>query len=256
MSKIKVFIGWDGREKAAYEVLKHSIEKYTKEDVDIIPLYHKELRKQGLFKRPWLIEAQTGNYVDLIDGKNFSTEFSHSRFLVPEIMKYNGWALFMDCDMIFKDDIKKLFSLVDDKYAVMCVKHKQKVDCDVKMDGSLQQDYRRKNWSSFMMINCGHPSNRALTKDVVNTATGNWLHNLSWLKDSEIGDLPDRYNWIAGTSRSGFMPSVIHYTLGGPWFKDYQDCPYADDWWDLYRSFNKDLPDPAADLNTVDYGEV
>src|SRR5688572_18495220 len=135
--ELTVFIGWDGREKIAYEVCKHSIEKHTKHNVKIVPLYHKELRRQGFFSRPWETEAMTGNMRDLIDGRPFSTEFSHTRFLVPALMKYKGWALFMDCDMVVRCDIQEVFSHIDNKFAAMCVKHRQNVTTGTKMDGSV-----------------------------------------------------------------------------------------------------------------------
>ena len=254
--QLKVFVGWDSREKVAYEVLKHSIEKHTTANVDIIPLYHKELRRQGYFQRPWEVEGLTGNFRDMMDGRPFSTEFAHSRFLVPELMKFDGWALFMDCDMIFRCDVREVFQHVDPNKAVMCVKHRQKVERSEKMDGSPQQDYYRKNWSSFVLWNCGHPKNKQLKKETVNTATGGWLHAFSWLEDNDIGSLPDYYNWIEGTSRGDVHPKVIHYTLGGPWFDGWKDVAFNDEWWKYYKSFHHDLPDPAVQLTTVDYASV
>jgi lipopolysaccharide biosynthesis glycosyltransferase len=254
--EMKVFIGWDSREKIAYEVLKHSIVRNTFSNVKIIPLYHKELRRQGFFTRPWLIESMSGNYQDLLDNRNFSTEFSHSRFLIPELMKFDGWALFMDCDMLFKCDIKEIFAHCDDRYAIQCVKHRQKVTKQEKMDGSVQQSYYRKNWSSFMLINCGHKLNKQLTKDVVNTASGSWLHGFTWLPDEYIGALPEYYNWIEGSSPTTEKPRVIHYTLGGPWFDGYKDVMYADEWWKEYEHFHEMLPEPNAQLTEVDYRNV
>lgn len=256
MTQLKVFVGYDGREKVAYEVLKHSIEKNTTADVKVIPLYHKELRKQGYFKRPWVTEALTGNHQDLMDGRPFSTEFSHSRFLVPELMKFKGWALFMDCDMIVRCDIKELFDLFDDKFAVMCVKHRQEVKKSTKMDGSPQQAYYRKNWSSFVAWNCGHPANKQITKDVVNTATGSYLHGFTWLQDHQIGSLPDYYNWIEGCSRGMEHPRIIHYTEGGPWFHGKKEIMYAQQWDELYHSMMEMLPDPSDQILQVDYSNV
>lgn len=253
---LTIVMGYDDREKTAYEVCKHSIEKHTRSEHRIIPLYHKELRRQGYFQRPWITEALTGNRLDLIDGKGFSTEFSHTRFLIPELLKFKGWALFMDCDMLFRCDIKELFSLCDDRYAVMCVKHRQVVKSATKMDGSLQQAYPRKNWSSFMLINCGHPANAVLKKEMVNTAAGGWLHGLSWLNDNQIGELPNTYNWIAGTSPGNVEPKVIHYSEGGPWEIDYQDCLFSDVWYSYYTSLNEDLPMPADSLKTINYGAL
>lgn len=254
--ELVVFLGWDSREKVAYEVCKHSIEKHTHANVKIIPLYHKELRKQGFFKRPWIVDSMTGNYRDLLDEKPFSTEFSHTRFLVPELMGFKGWALFMDCDMIFRCDIKEIFDLADDRYAAMCVKHRHTATEREKMDGSVQQNYYRKNWSSFVLWNCGHPANKILTKNEVNTATGGSLHSFSWLQEHEIGALPDYYNWIEGSSRADLHPRVIHYTKGGPWFDGMKDVLYNDEWWRYYKSFNTDLPDPAVSLSTVDYRSI
>lgn len=256
MTELRIFIGYDGREKIAWEVLKHSIEKNTHANVKIIPLYHKELRKQGYFQRPWITEALTGNHHDLMDGRPFSTEFSHSRFLVPELMKFKGWALFMDCDMIVRCDIKEIFDLCDERYAAMVVKHRQEVKKNIKMDGSPQLAYYRKNWSSFVLWNCGHAANKALNRETVNTASGGWLHGFSWLQEHQIGCLPDYYNWIEGTSRGMDYPRVIHYTEGGPWFHSKKEVMYSEQWEDLYTSFLEMRPEPSDQILQVDYTNV
>lgn len=190
--------------------------------------------------------------VDMLDGKTFSTEFSHTRFLVPHLMGYKGWALFMDADMISLSNIKRLFALCDDKYAVMCVKHiyPPKIDA-IKMDNRAQRLYARKNWSSFVLWNCGHPSNRDLTVEKVNYMTGADLHGFSWLKDSEIGTLPFSYNFIPGISpklppgcnvgKSNIpQPDVIHFSDGGPWFESCRDVPYAEFWTQDFESWQRD----------------
>jgi len=242
---LSVYIGWDAREAVATDVCRHSILRRSENRLNIIPLKHRELRKQGLFSRPWLIESDTGNWKDLLDNKPFSTEFSHTRFLVPHLMNYQGWALFMDSDMLFLSDIEKLFNLANDKYAVMCVKHHQKVNSgDVKMDGRTQLSYNRKNWSSFVLWNCSHPANKSLTPAIVNFMNGSDLHSFSWLKDHEIGDLPYSYNYIPGVSpklppESGNRPDVIHFTFGGPWFEECPEVPYGQMWVDEYEHFQK-----------------
>jgi len=258
MSKdIKVFIGWDSREAAATEVAAYSIKKRTKLPVQISYLKHRELRKGGLFTRPWLVDSTTGNYTDLIDNKPFSTEFSHTRFLVPALMNYKGWALFFDADMIFQSDIQELFKYIDDRYAVMCVKHDHKTkDGAIKMDDRAQLAYHRKNWSSFVLFNCGHPANAKLTKEYISFARGVDLHTFSWLKDSEIGALPFAYNFISGVSpKIDSKPAVIHYTEGGPWFEGCGHVPYADLWLNEYEDCQRnreeflitDIPTMACD---------
>jgi lipopolysaccharide biosynthesis glycosyltransferase len=213
----KVFVGWDTREDIAYQVCEHSILTRSV-DTEVIPLVQKDLRTVGLYKRE----------IDPLS----STEFTFTRFLIPAIMNYKGWALFCDCDIIFLEDIQKLFDLKDNKYAVMCVQHDYTVNEGYKMDGRLQTIYPRKNWSSVFLINCGHPSNQQLTVDLVNTETGKYLHRFAWLDDSEIGSIPVDWNWLVGvySEPKDGTPKAIHYTEGGPWFKNYRNCEYHSQW--------------------------
>lgn len=235
---LQIYLGWDSREEVAASVATHSIRRRTHSNVDIRYLKHRELRKSGNFARPWMIEGSTGDFVDLIDNRPFSTEFSHTRFLVPCLMKYKGWALFADSDMLFLSDIKKLFALCDDQFAVMCVKHNHQPPAKLKMDGREQLRYFRKNWSSFVLWNCAHSANRILTPEKVSFMRGGDLHSFSWLHDYEIGSLPMTYNYISGVSPKLVVPGtpdVIHYTEGGPWFDTCKDVPYAELWTDEYE---------------------
>lgn len=228
---INIYIGYDHREQAAYDVCKHSILKYCSE-ANIIPLNHKDLRKKGLFTREWKIKSD-GTFEDIRDGRPFSTEFAFTRFLVPHIQK-EGWALFIDCDMLFTSDVRDLFAKIDDSKAVMVVKHDythtDKPLEAIKMDGCIQTSYARKNWSSLILWNCSHSANQSLGLEQINYMSGSWLHAFSWLKDEEIGKLPESWNWLEGHSNANIMPDNIHYTRGGPWFKDYKNVEYAKDW--------------------------
>ncbi len=182
-----------------------------------------------------------------MDGKPFSTEFSHTRFLVPNLMNYNGWALFQDSDMMWLSDIKNLFAMADDRYAVMCVKHNHAVPQEyLKMDSRLQTKYFRKNWSSFVLWNCSHRKNKFLTTERVNTMKGSDMHAFSWLSDDEIGGLPFTYNFIPGISNIPTIdgkkdnPECVHYTDGGPWFDNYKDVPYAKEWMREYTAWREE----------------
>lgn len=240
---LNVFIGWDSRETVCSHVAAHSITKRTNSPADIKFLKHREQRQAGNFARPWLIEATTGQYRDMIDDKPFSTEFSHTRFLIPKLMNYKGWALFMDADMIFLSDIKKLFDMRDDKFAVMCVKHTHiPNENKPKMDGIAQSRYHRKNWSSFVLWNCAHPANQSLTSERVNFFPGKELHAFSWLSDAQIGALPFSYNYISGVSPKFSLPAhnrpdVIHFTEGGPWFDECKEVPYGKFWIEEYEDW-------------------
>ena len=222
-----IYVGWDSREDIAYQVCKKSILDKATMSIDVIPLKQHELRESNLYTRD-------------ID-KLASTEFTFTRFLIPELNQFKGWALFIDCDFVFLEDVGKLFAQADDNYAVMCAHHDYTPKPGIKMDGQQQTVYPRKNWSSMFLINCGHPSNASLTKDAVNDMekTGAYFHRFSWLDDSEIGELSHEWNWLVGwyNEPEDGSPKALHYTEGGPWFDNYQDCEYANEYYKVERKY-------------------
>lgn len=224
---LKIFVGWDSREDIAYQVCRQSILDHASVPVEIIPLKQKSLKKSGIYWRD----------VD----KLATTEFTFTRFLLPELTNFNGWALFIDCDFVAIDDIKKLFDHADDRYAVMCAQHDYTPKPGLKMDGQQQTTYPRKNWSSMMLINCGHPSNKALKKELVNnpTTTGAYLHRFSWLPDTEIGKISHEWNWLVGWYKEpkDGTPKFLHYTEGGPWFPQYENCEYSREYYKSLASY-------------------
>ena len=228
-----IYIGWDSREDIAYQVCKKSILDNTTMSADVIPLKQHELRESNLYTRD-------------ID-KLASTEFTFTRFLIPELNQFKDWALFIDCDFVFLEDVEKLFAQADDKYAVMCAHHDYTPKPGIKMDGKQQTVYPRKNWSSMFLINCSHPSNALLTTDVVNDMekTGAFFHRFSWLDDSEIGKLSHEWNWLVGwyNEPEDGTPKALHYTEGGPWFNNYQDCEYANEYYKVERKYLQGLID-------------
>lgn len=141
--------------------------------------------------------------------------------------------------MIFQSDVKNLFKLCDDKFAIMCVKHSHIPQSNAKkMDDREQTRYYRKNWSSFVLWNCEHEANRKLTPEKINFMSGSDLHAFNWLDDSEIGSLQFRYNYISGVSPPippGETPYVIHYSDGGPWMQECAEVPYAGKWIDEHN---------------------
>ena len=158
-----------------------------------------------------------------------STEFSFSRFLTPYLSNYEGWSLFMDCDMIARADFAELFALADDAFAVMVAKHDYTPRADIKFSGHVQTKYEKKNWSSVVLFN--NARCRALTPDFVNTATGLELHQFKWLEsEDQIGRLPPEWNWLVGAYDHNPEAKVAHYTLGGPYFPAYRDVDYGEEW--------------------------
>lgn len=178
---LKLFIGYDSKETVAWHVLVHSIMRRTRKPLSITPIGN-EVLPESIWWRP--------------RGPHDSTEFSNARFLTPYLADYQGWAAFMDCDMVCTTDIDELFALADDQYAVMVRKHQYIPEHSTKFLGQEQSRYHRKNWSSLMLINCGHPETRNLTLEYVNNSPGLDLHGFAWCSDQSIGSLPTDWNHL------------------------------------------------------------
>ena len=215
---IKVFVGYDSREDIAWRVCRHSLLRHSSEPVDVIPLRQNVLRELGLYTRAHDLGA--------------STEFSLTRFLSPYLAAQSGWVVFCDCDFLFLTDINTLVEELDPAKALYCVQHEYTPVHEIKMDGKQQVAYPRKNWSSFMVFNCDHPDVKALTPQVVNSRSPAFLHRLEWIKDEgSIGSLALDWNFLEGEyPKPPRTPRVIHFTNGGPWFAEWQNCDYADLW--------------------------
>ena len=211
---INVFVGYDERESAVFHAFNQSVLDHTKVPVSIIPVH--------------------GPMLEDFDGQQDGTNrFIYSRYLVPNIMDYQGWAIFADGDMIVLGDLQELWALRDPTKAVQVVKHSYRTSSRRKYIGTPIEndniDYPRKNWSSIVLWNCSHLSNRCLTRDYVATAGAEVLHRFKWLRDSEIGALPLEWNMLVNEVHCE-NPKLIHYTLGCPGIEGYKDCPHADVW--------------------------
>jgi len=209
---IRIIIGFDQRESVAFHTFSQSIIEKSSKPVCLIPLALNALNEYS--------ERHA-------DGSN---QFIYSRFLTPSLCDYEGWAIFADGDMICRSDISELWSLRDESKAVMCVKHDYKTKASGKYLGNKNQDYPRKNWSSLVLWNCGHPKNRILTPQLVQQSTGSYLHRFSWLSDDLIGELPLEWNWLTTEYEDNYNAKLLHYTLGTPCFKDYRESEMADEW--------------------------
>jgi len=241
LKMLTVYIGWDSREPIAADVCRHSILEHTSIPVNIVMLKQDELRDTGLYWRD----------VD----KLASTEFTFTRFLVPELNNFEDTAIFMDSDMVLTTDIAELIEDVDPNKAVSCVQHDYTPPEGVKMDGQQQLAYPRKNWSSMVVWNCAHTDNKKVTKELVNNPeiTGAYLHRFSWLSDRDIGLLGPQWNWLVGwyvEGRDG-SPSLLHYTEGGPWFPNHTHCAYADVWNKYHQGYMLSKLHPIITVNDI-----
>lgn len=208
-----MFIGYDSRESVAFSVLAHSIYTRSSQPVSIVPLMLPQLSDVLCRERHPMQ----------------STDFSFSRFLTPYLSGYVGHSIFMDCDMLMQDDIAKLWSLRDDRYAVQLVQHDHRPREQRKFLDTVQTAYEKKNWSSVMLFN--NDRCRALTPEYVSSASGLELHQFKWIaEDNLIGALPRKWNHLVGYDDLSDAVSLVHFTLGGPYFQEYANCEFSQEW--------------------------
>jgi hypothetical protein len=218
MTPLRIFIGYDSREPAAYHVLCHSLLRHASSPISITPLVQSQLRAQGLYLRK--------------RDRSESTEFSLTRYLVPYLSGYSGLSIFIDCDMLCQADIHELLFYVEQvrNKAVYVCQHEYTPKTETKMEGQVQSVYPKKNWSSLMVFRNTYC--RDLTPDVVNRAAPSYLHQFNWIPEQWVGSLPLSWNWLVGEYATKPDAKMLHYTLGGPWFRDYQFCDHAQVWFD------------------------
>jgi len=221
---LRVFIGFDKAEIAAYQVCSYSIIKNASHPVSIIPL--------------------NINYFPTFTNNDYksSTQFAFTRFLVPWLSDYEGYSIFMDADMLVRTDIHKMLDVIDGDITrkVWVVQHDYKPNLQDKFLGAKQTDYTCKNWSSVMLFN--NSACNALTFDYVNKAKGLDLHQFNWTLPDKIGKLPPTWNYLVGEdTENNPDASIVHFTRGGPYFKEYEHCQYADEWFKYHAEANSVL---------------
>lgn len=220
-----IYIGLDEPHPQAYEVCKQSIlERCERHNVTISPVNYNTVKA---YKRT--------------KDKFESTQFAFARFFVPHQCDFKGRSVFVDGDFLFLDSIDDLLDLYDDQYAVSCCKHEYDPEPGVKMDGKIQSVYPKKNWSSLMLINNEHEDVKKLTPTKLNVETGKYLHRFEWV-EGEIGSIPVEWNWLVGTYQETkeFKPKALHYTDGGPWLQEYQDCDYSNVWHKHFYKYERE----------------
>ena len=220
---LNIYIGFDEAETTAYHTLSQSIIEHASRPVRISPICSKHFR----------------NFFNRQRDEKQSNDFSFTRFLVPYLNQYAGYAIFMDCDMMVRTDIFEVFEEIDDQDAISVVKHDYTPSDKVKYLNNKQYAYPRKNWSSFVVWNCGNIKHRKLTPKFVETATGLELHRFTWLDDNEIGELDVKWNWLVGDYINPPKDvKNIHWTVGGPYFNEYSTVDFSSEWFAMNERMN------------------
>lgn len=218
MELIRLVVGFDQREAIAYHVFVQSVIQNSNNPASFYPLSKNALSFYN--------ETHSDR----------SNAFTYSRFLTPFIMNFEGWAIYLDGDMVCQEDISLLWKLKDSKKAVQVVKHEYKTKSNKKYLNNVNIDYPKKNWSSVIIWNCAHPKNKALTPDLISTSDGKFLHRFMWLDDEDIGELPVEWNWLAIEYPPNPAAKLIHYTPGTPCFSDYAKSEMSEIWHSAFES--------------------
>lgn len=219
LKMLNVMIGYDPNEAAAYHVLAHSILSRASVPVSITPVCLPYF--EGHKKDP-----------------SASTEFSLTRFLTPMLAGYSGRALFLDCDMLVRCDIKELFDSCGYDKDVYVVKHDYTPVGETKFLDSVQHVYPRKNWSSVMLFNCASSACKRLTNQFVLEASPSVLHQFKWCQTERIGELGAEWNHLVGELEPNPNAKIVHFTNGIPAFKGLGRQEFSREWKSELKAMN------------------
>ena len=226
MELIRLVVGFDQREAIAYHVFVQSVIQNSNNPISFHPLSKKALSFYN--------ETHSDR----------SNAFTYSRFLTPYLMNFEGWAIYLDGDMVCQEDISLLWKLKDSSKAVQVVKHEYKTKSNMKYLKNINVDYPKKNWSSVIIWNCSHPKNKVLAPEFISSSDGKFLHRFMWLDEDDIGEIPAEWNWLATEYSPNPDAKLIHYTLGTPCFSKYSQSEMSDEW---HSAFNLTMSGKTMD---------
>ena len=221
----QVFIGFDSREVSAYQVCVHSLRSHASCALAVEPILEPHVRALGMYRRHH--ELRDGRLWDTLSAAPMSTEFALTRFLTPVLCQAD-WAVFCDCDFLWRTDVAELLSLADPRYA----------SWSCSMPTTLSPASRStpdpvglptQELVQPRTVELPHPAHAPLP-ELVNTWTGRRLHAFGWLEDELIGSLPEAWNWLEGHSSPALEAKAVHFTRGTPDLPGYRDVAYASEW--------------------------
>lgn len=221
---MRIFTGFDQREAVGWHAFTQSVIEHTSAPFSITPLTDAATR----------------------DGSN---AFTYSRFLIPYLCGFKGFAIFVDgADMIAPGDFSELWEMRSGWHAAQVVKHEYRTRNPRKYVGTemecANEDYPRKNWSSVVIWNCDHYAHRALTPDFIDRHSGEYLHRFSWIPDDRIGELPKDWNWLVDEYGASTTAKLLHWTAGIPRIPEYRLAPHSHDWF-KHSSHSMECPRAA-----------
>ncbi|MEA2972491.1 MAG: hypothetical protein QOG82_949 [Actinomycetota bacterium] len=99
---LRIFIGTDASQVVAHQVLAHSIRRHASIPVEITPMLDLPLP------------------VPVNPTHRARVEFTFTRFLIPELCRFEGRALYLDADMLVFGDVAELAAVPFDGAKVLC----------------------------------------------------------------------------------------------------------------------------------------
>lgn len=243
------FIGYDAREHEAAAVCAYSIVKRSKKRIKVYLLEHRALRRLGLFSRPWDIDS-TGQFRDVRDARPFSTEFSHSRFLVFQIARElgcTGPCMFLDCDMLFLDNPDVVMREQDvTERPISLVMTERKPSMSTKMDGMKQEAYSRKLWSAMFTFTPSDILADRFNPDTVNYGTGAALHQFLNTPLEHFRPMDPRWHVIPTMDDYALSQAwMVHYSETNPWINP-QERAGQEDFFDAWYQEREELLEHAG----------
>ena len=217
---LPVYLGYDPREAVGTYVFMNSAMRRSSAPLSFHPLALTNLR----------------GYDDR--SSKGTNDFIRSRFLIPYLQNYTGFALFVDgADMLVRGDLAELWSLRDPvRTAVQVVPHEYKTKYPRKYLGTSMEsdnvDYPKKNQSSVMLINCAHFAWRQITPESLSLMDEQQLHRFEFMPEDAIKHLPPEWNVLVGEQPYNPNAKLCHWTLGVPGMDAYANTDYADEWFD------------------------
>jgi hypothetical protein len=121
---IKVYVGSLEEQMVPTKVLEYSIQRYSSMPVEVIPLH-----KSGIS-----IPVPTN------EENKPRTPFSFQRFLIPQLEKFSGRAIYLDSDMQVFEDVRFLWQTPFDGADILTVKNRHNTN--------------RRPQFSVMLLNC------------------------------------------------------------------------------------------------------
>jgi len=214
---LKLFCGYDSREAIGYQVFCNSVIARSS-----VPVAFTPINSQGQ--------------------KVGTNSFTVSRFLVPYLCGFQGFAVFADAsDMICLTDIAEIAKEFNNMNTpVKVVKHDYKTKNPNKYIGTDMEakntDYWRKNWASLMVINCDHILWRKFTPDFVSKLEPIDLLQFKLFHPDDIHELPKEWNCLVDEGQDPTDAKILHWTAGVPAFEHYKLAKFADKWRKEMRS--------------------